>query len=191
MRAAADICGFWAPKRLEAKHNLKFTNHGMGPDMSRRKQFYEIESLQISDLIAVIKTAELGSMSAAGRELGYSPAVLSKRISVVEDCLGVKLFDRNTRNLCLSSAGEMLLPKIGDILDNVKVLAGSIPVELPPDLPFGRFVFGRFATQGKDTEPAICCCMEPGIWWRLVLKKTGPAFAREDPFDWCELPGKK
>ena len=44
-------------------------------------------------------------MSAAGREMGLSPAVVSKRISQLEDRLGARLFQRTTRHLTLTETG--------------------------------------------------------------------------------------
>jgi DNA-binding transcriptional LysR family regulator len=49
---------------------------------------------------------ELGSMSAAGRDLRVSPAVTSSRISQLEQYLGVRLFQRTTRNLTATEQGK-------------------------------------------------------------------------------------
>ena len=51
----------------------------------------------ISDLDIFARVARTGNMSAAGRELNISPAVVSKRISLLEDRLGARLFQRTTR----------------------------------------------------------------------------------------------
>ena len=42
----------------------------------------------ISDLDIFARVARTGNMSAAGREMGLSPAVVSKRVSLLEDRLG-------------------------------------------------------------------------------------------------------
>ena len=60
----------------------------------------------ILDLEMFIKVAETGNMSAAGRELGLSPAVVSKHISALEDKLNIRLFERTTRHLHLTEQGE-------------------------------------------------------------------------------------
>ena len=154
---------------------------------NRRKKAYGISSLQIADLIIFVKTAELGSMSAAGRELGHSYCLMSKRIAIIEESMNVTLFNRNTRSLSLTKAGELLLPKAREVLNSVNALTDSIPSGEEPDLPLGRFVLGQFAGQKNGTEYSVCCCQEPAIWWRVVLKKEGPAFTREVPLDWREL----
>jgi DNA-binding transcriptional LysR family regulator len=59
-------------------------------------------------------------MSAAGRELGLSPAVISKRLSHMENRLGARLFQRTTRQLKLTEAGEGFYRKVIGILDNIE-----------------------------------------------------------------------
>jgi DNA-binding transcriptional LysR family regulator len=59
-------------------------------------------------------------MSAAGRDLGLSPAVISKRLSHMEERLGARLFQRTTRQLKLTEAGEGFFHKISGILDSIE-----------------------------------------------------------------------
>jgi DNA-binding transcriptional LysR family regulator len=60
----------------------------------------------ITDLEIFARVVTAGSMSAAGRELGLSPAVISKRISHLEERLGARLFHRTTRHLQLTETGR-------------------------------------------------------------------------------------
>lgn len=53
--------------------------------------------------VAVI---ECGNFSSAANQLGMTKSAVSKRISVLEDNLGVRLFNRTTRKLTLTEAGE-------------------------------------------------------------------------------------
>ncbi|WED29474.1 LysR family transcriptional regulator [Vibrio sp. DW001] len=53
--------------------------------------------------VAVI---ECGSFSAAAEKLGMTKSAVSKRISVLEDNLRVRLFNRTTRKMTLTEAGE-------------------------------------------------------------------------------------
>jgi DNA-binding transcriptional LysR family regulator len=55
-------------------------------------------------------------MSAAGREMGLSPAVISKRISQLEDRLGARLFQRTNRHLTLTETGAGYFKRVVDIL---------------------------------------------------------------------------
>ena len=70
----------------------------------------------ISDLEIFARVARTGNMSAAGREMGLSPAVVSKRISQLEDRLGARLFQRTTRHLTLTETGAGYFKRVVDIL---------------------------------------------------------------------------
>jgi DNA-binding transcriptional LysR family regulator len=73
----------------------------------------------ISDLDIFARVARTGNMSAAGREMGLSPAVVSKRISLLEERLGARLFHRTTRQLTLTETGEGYFKRVVDILSLV------------------------------------------------------------------------
>lgn len=60
----------------------------------------------LGDLEVFASVAASGSMSLAARELGYSPAVISKRIKRLEEKLGARLFQRTTRQISLTEAGQ-------------------------------------------------------------------------------------
>lgn len=70
----------------------------------------------ISDLEIFARVARTGNMSAAGREMGLSPAVVSKRISQLEERLGARLFQRTTRHLMLTDTGAGYFKRVVDIL---------------------------------------------------------------------------
>jgi len=53
-----------------------------------------------------VALVEAGSFSKAGEQLNSSKSAVSKRISQLEDELGVRLFNRTTRSLTLTEAGE-------------------------------------------------------------------------------------
>lgn len=71
----------------------------------------------ISDLDIFARVARTGNMSAAGREMGLSPAVISKRISQLEERLGARLFQRTTRHLTLTETGAGYFKRVVDILN--------------------------------------------------------------------------
>jgi DNA-binding transcriptional LysR family regulator len=73
----------------------------------------------ISDLDIFARVARTGNMSAAGREIGLSPAVVSKRISLLEEQLNTRLFQRTTRQLTLTETGEGYYKRVVDILSLV------------------------------------------------------------------------
>lgn len=74
----------------------------------------------ISDLDIFARVARTGNMSAAGRDMGLSPAVVSKRISMLEERLGARLFQRTTRQLTLTETGQGYFKRVVDILSLVE-----------------------------------------------------------------------
>lgn len=66
-----------------------------------------------------VRVYELGSMSAAGRDLRISPAVTSSRISQLEAHLSVRLFQRTTRSLTPTEQGRAFYSGACAILESV------------------------------------------------------------------------
>jgi len=56
-------------------------------------------------MLSFRRVAELGSFSAAARDLGLSNAVISKHVAVLEGYLGARLINRTTRRQSLTEAG--------------------------------------------------------------------------------------
>lgn len=70
----------------------------------------------LADLDIFARVVTAGSMSAAGRELGYSPAVISKRIRKLEERLGIRLLQRTTRQIAMTEAGQGFYERVVAIL---------------------------------------------------------------------------
>lgn len=66
---------------------------------------------ELDDLSAFAVLLECGSFTRAAERLGCSKGQLSKRISALEQALGVTLLHRTTRRLSLTAAGSALLPE--------------------------------------------------------------------------------
>lgn len=64
---------------------------------------------RLSDIRLFVDAAQLGSFTSAGRKHGLSPAAASACIQRLEAQLGVKLFERTTRQLRLTEEGQLLL----------------------------------------------------------------------------------
>ncbi len=67
------------------------------------------------DLLLFLRIAALQSLSGAARELRLSPAVVSHRLAQLEQQLGTRLFQRSTRQLSLTVAGQRFLPQAESI----------------------------------------------------------------------------
>ena len=60
--------------------------------------------------------ARTGAVSRAARQIGCSAAAASRQLDALETHLGVRLFDRTTRSVRLSAAGQRLLPQAEAVL---------------------------------------------------------------------------
>jgi DNA-binding transcriptional LysR family regulator len=74
----------------------------------------------LGDLEIFSRVISMGSMSAAGRALGLSPAVVSKRVKRLEERLGTRLFQRTTRQISLTEAGQGFYERIVGILAGIE-----------------------------------------------------------------------
>jgi DNA-binding transcriptional LysR family regulator len=74
----------------------------------------------LGDLEIFARVVAAGSMSSAGRELGLSPAVVSKRLRRLEDRLGTRLLQRTTRQISLTEAGHGFYERVIAILAGIE-----------------------------------------------------------------------
>ncbi|MEM5368162.1 LysR family transcriptional regulator [Paraburkholderia azotifigens] len=63
----------------------------------------------LGDIRLFVEAAQLGSLSAAGRKLGLTPAAASARLAKLEGGLKARLFERTTRQLRLTDVGRLYL----------------------------------------------------------------------------------
>lgn len=63
----------------------------------------------LGDIRLFVEAAQLGSLSAAGRKLGLTPAAASARLAKLEGGLKARLFERTTRQLRLTDEGRVYL----------------------------------------------------------------------------------
>jgi DNA-binding transcriptional LysR family regulator len=119
--------------------------------------------MSTGDLEIFARVVTAGNMSAAGREMSLSPAVVSKRISHLEERLGARLFQRTTRQLTLTEAGQGFYDRVVNILAGIEeaeayvtrrntIPRGTLKVTLPT--AFGRMhiapYMGEFLEQYPD-----------------------------------------
>lgn len=71
----------------------------------------------LDSLRIFVITQRKGSLSAAARSLSLSPATISRRISALEEELGVQLVDRTSRNLRMTEAGQAFLGRAETVLE--------------------------------------------------------------------------
>ena len=70
-----------------------------------------MQSAMFKDLTSLrifVRTVEIGSFSEVARRIDVTPAMVSKRIAALEQDIGQRLFNRDTRRLMVTEAGERL-----------------------------------------------------------------------------------
>jgi len=80
----------------------------------------------LDNIRTFVRVYELGSMSAAGRDLRISPAVTSSRISALEVHLNVRLFQRTTRSLTPTEQGRAFYSGATAVLEAVDEAEGNV-----------------------------------------------------------------
>ena len=99
----------------------------------------------ISDLQVLVHTARGGTLTAAARALGITPAAASATLKRLEAQLGARLFERSTRAMRLTPQGQTLLDYAvrafellaeGEslVLADRGALVGTVRVAAPSDL---------------------------------------------------------
>ncbi len=101
-----------------------------------------MERQQLSDLTIFAEVARANGFRAAASRLNLRAGSISEAVQRFEDRLGVRLFERSTRSVALTSAGERLysrsLPALSDLeaaiqeLDEAKdTIAGTLRLSAP------------------------------------------------------------
>jgi len=118
----------------------------------------------ISHLVSFIYSAEERGFSPAARRLGLSPAAVSKNVARLEQHLGVRLFQRTTRQLRLTAEGERYLHEVAEPWRRIEeaTLAtrqdagqpgGQLKIAMAPLV--GRMVFVPMLEEFLKRYPAI------------------------------------
>ncbi|GCE41084.1 LysR family transcriptional regulator [Rhodococcus sp. USK10] len=120
--------------------------------------------MEISQITAFLAVAEELHFGRAAQRLHSAQPPLSRTIRQLEKQLGATLFDRNTRNVRLTSAGEALLGPAREILDACRL--AEIAVAAAGRGQVGRvrigfsgvsshLLIGRWAKLVRHTHPGI------------------------------------
>ncbi|MEL6218213.1 MAG: LysR family transcriptional regulator [Pseudomonadota bacterium] len=73
--------------------------------------------MNTEDLDLLREVARRGSFAAAARVLGLDPSSVSRTIAGLERDLGFRLFQRTTRRLSLTEAGDVYLARVDPLID--------------------------------------------------------------------------
>lgn len=129
--------------------------------------------------------AASGSLSSAARELGLTPAAVSKRLTQMEQRAGVTLINRTTRRMLLTPEGEVYLEHARRILDQIDELSELLTssrrtpkglLRVNATLGFGRSHIGPAISRFLKSYPQVSV--------QLQLSVTPPPIS-DDSFDVC------
>ncbi len=121
------------------------------------------------------RSARVGSISGAARAMGLSPAMATKHLDALEARLGVRLFQRSTRKLSLTEAGQQYLQALGRLLpelEDVENMLASQRVEangtlrLNAPLSFGSRYIAPLMSAFSQQHPNVT--VELGLNDRVV-----------------------
>jgi DNA-binding transcriptional LysR family regulator len=76
--------------------------------------------LNLRDIRALVAVAEAGSFTRAAERLHLSQPALTVQIRRLEEAVGARLFDRNSRNVALTPTGRELLPLLRKSLQDME-----------------------------------------------------------------------
>jgi DNA-binding transcriptional LysR family regulator len=96
-----------------------------------------MELRQLEHLLAVVET---GSLTAAAARVGLTQQALSKSLSRLEDSVGGKLFDRETRGMAITRLGSTVAEYARDVVASAGRLTSAVSAEL--GLERGKLVIG-------------------------------------------------
>ena len=118
----------------------------------------------LANLKAFVATADAGSFSAAARQLGIVPSVVSKRVDQLEWRVRAALFIRTTRKMTLTDVGERYLRTVREVIGQVDdalagmarasgELEGHIRVKVPTTL--GVLYLSNLLNAFLQTQPLV------------------------------------
>lgn len=118
--------------------------------------------------IAALRTLQLvahhQSFAAVARVLDVDPSSVSRTVAGIEAQLGLRLFQRSTRQLTLTEAGSVYLARIGPLLDDMDLARDAAAevstqpsgrVRLTASVAFGQEVIVPHLAELRATLPEI------------------------------------
>ena len=83
---------------------------------------------RFKELTTFVEVAQRGSLSAAAREEGITPAMVGRRIDQLEERLAVKLFKRSTRKVTLTPEGSTFYEDCHRLLEELRSAEDALSV---------------------------------------------------------------
>jgi len=83
---------------------------------------------RFKELTTFVEVAQRGSLSAAAREEGITPAMVGRRVDQLEERLGVKLFKRSTRKVTLTPEGATFYEDCHRVLEDMRAAEDALTI---------------------------------------------------------------
>ncbi|MBB3901033.1 DNA-binding transcriptional LysR family regulator [Methylobacterium brachythecii] len=117
----------------------------------------------LRDMALFVEVAKRKSFSQAAAALGMPISSLSRRITLFESAIGLRLLDRTTRKLVLTSYGEAYLGQatrlveeaqrtFDDMVSQAKGPSGQLKIAVPPDFWVLRHLSGIISEFSREHE---------------------------------------
>ena len=120
--------------------------------------------------LAFVKTVENGSFTKTAEELNYAQSSISKMVADIEKEWGMILLERSKSGVCLTSAGEQIMPFIRKVLSGYSELEGQIC--RMNGLETGTVRIGTFSSVAINWLPNVFSRLQndfPGIEYEMLL----------------------
>lgn len=162
-------------------------------------------------LRSFVVVAQTGSFTVASEHICLSQSTVSQHIRRLEDLVGQPLFERDTRNVRLSSHGEVLhryAVKILELMDEAVTslcgppLNGTVRLGLPEDFASTRLTtaLASFVQRNPEVELAVSTGLSSELFRELdegrhdliIAKRLSGSqrgmVIRKEPLHWCIGP---
>ena len=120
--------------------------------------------MERSDLELVLAVRLHGSLVKAARALQLAPPVVTKRLSALENHLGLRLFQRTTRRVSPTTEGHALCDRAAELLNSFAALEDELrerqsepsgPIRIACSFGFGRLWLGPLLAEFQARYPAV------------------------------------
>ena len=143
-----------------------------------------------AQLAMLAKVIDLNGFSAAARALGVPKAAVSRAVADLERALGVRVLERTTRRISLTSAGRLIYPharRVSDESDAARLAIAKLqapegkPLRVVADPTYGRVLLSplvpRFLAAfppGAAGSRARCAAARRGLVGELPSARSRP-----------------
>jgi len=143
-----------------------------------------------AQLAMLAKVVDLNGFSAAARALAVPKAAVSRAVADLEKSLGVRVLERTTRRISLTSAGRLLYPHARRIGEETAAARGAIaklhspearPLRVVADPTYGRVLLSPLVPRFLEAFPqlplevALDAEQLAGGEWDVAIRTRPPA----------------